>query len=29
MRDLLKIAFGNRYIDSRKHPALKPLRGEV
>jgi hypothetical protein len=29
MRDLLKIAFGNRHIDSHDHPALKRLRGEV
>ena len=28
-RDLLKIAFKSRYIDSHDHPVLKRLRGEV
>jgi hypothetical protein len=28
-RDMLKIAFDDRYIDSMDHPILKQLRGEV
>ncbi len=28
-RDMLKIAFDDRYIDSMEHPILKQLRGEV
>jgi hypothetical protein len=29
LRDLLKLAFRNAYIDSMDHPALRRLRGEV
>ena len=28
-RDMLKIAFEDRFIDSTDHPILKQLRGEV